>query len=168
MPALARGGAGRPAPTGATARPGGPIPLAISPRPGRSAFARPEAAASPRAPHQAPKAVQRRPDGLRPTTALALAAATGSPRRLEADGRASVVFGPSRSPGATRPAPTPRVQRVDAAQATPAVAPAAPARSPAGVADADIDTVYEVLLERLRRELVIERERLGDMYSRLR
>jgi hypothetical protein len=36
------------------------------------------------------------------------------------------------------------------------------------VADADFDAVYEALLERLRRELLIERERLGDMYSRLR
>jgi hypothetical protein len=115
-----------------------------------------------------PRAVQRHPDGPRSTTASALAAATGSSRRPEADGRTSVVFGTARSPDVTRRASTAPVQRVAAAEATGVVAPAPPARPAPVVADADFDAVYEALLERLRRELLIERERLGDMYSRLR
>jgi hypothetical protein len=114
------------------------------------------------------RAVQRRPDGPRSTTASALAAATGRLPRPEADGRTSVVFGTARFPDVTRRASTTPVQRVAAAETAGVVAPAPPPRSAPAVADADFDTVYEALLDRLRRELLIERERLGDMYSRLR
>ena len=79
-----------------------------------------------------------------PSFGARLAEATGAVLAREASGVETVSFTPS---GAGAPAPAP------------AARPAAPAAAP----PIDVDELYEQIIERLRRDLLAERERMGDL-----
>ena len=98
------------------------------------------------------------------TTGRSLAAATGAPLVESASGRSTVQFGPSDLPAT--------LARAEAEQRTP-IAPSTPvlARSPSsgptiaragGGGGAGGDS-YDEFLDRLRRDLLREREQQGDL-----
>jgi hypothetical protein len=102
------------------------------------------------------------------TSGSRLAAATGAAYSEEPGGMETVVFPrPMGAAGST-------IFRDDAA-ADPAPAPAAtpaPAAPPApsgggGGGGGDIDEIYDQVIERLRRDLLADRERMGDVLGDL-
>jgi hypothetical protein len=87
-----------------------------------------------------------------PTTdAARLATMTGGSLVAGADGRASVVFAAGRPTG--RPAHATRSATLQRS-----VSEAAPAPAPI-----DVDDLYEQIAARLRRELLLDRERAGEL-----
>jgi hypothetical protein len=111
---------------------------------------------------------------------LGLPAPTGEPGHPPAP--------PAGRAGAPRPAEGARhrleLLRTPAPTAAPApLGPPAPARAPrpggppvqpapapvprvrAGISDVDVDELYDALIERLRRELLLERERMGNLFG---
>ncbi len=162
------------------------------PRPARPdrARIRPERAARPpiRLPQRA-DSVQRdesapAPPPLSGTAPERLALAAGATLLPDADDQATVVFPPPGGRGApmlTRsqarpsapPAPTTPATVFSTPSAPPPASPATlsstrPAPAP-GVpsSSASIDEIYEQVLERLRRDLLTERERMGDLLGEL-
>jgi hypothetical protein len=114
-------------------------------------------------------------DERRPTSGLSLASATGAVIEREAAGTSTVTF----PQGEPAPAPEPRELFSSAAPEEPTLARAAspgpgpapplpstprtgaePARRAASV---DYDEIYAQVVERLRRELLREREQIGDL-----
>ncbi|MGI8802028.1 MAG: hypothetical protein ACR2KV_07620 [Solirubrobacteraceae bacterium] len=95
-----------------------------------------------------------------PTTGRALAQATGAPAAVDAGGRATVIFGAPQAP--TGPVTVQR-SRVDSAPGEKPSQPAVRDRSAQTVAGLTIEAVCEEVLDRLRRELLIEHERIGDI-----
>jgi len=99
-----------------------------------------------------------------------LALAAGATLQHEPDDQATVMFPPPTG----REAPT--LARQEATLSTPppaptppaTLSPSTPAPAPAEAASgASIDDVYEQVLERLRRDLLAERERMGDLLGEL-
>jgi hypothetical protein len=106
-----------------------------------------------------------------------LARALGLPLVAQGDGSVSLTLDPSAATVAGA-ATAPLIARApegggDAEAATaPAPAPVtgpAPgaAAAPAGPAAPSLEDTYDYVLERLRRDLLIERERMGDLIGRL-
>jgi hypothetical protein len=112
------------------------------------------------------------------TSGLRLAAAAGAPLVPDSDGTATVVFAPTAldaAPSLSTPvsaASTPSIFRFpdsrSATGAALALAPEEPAGMVAGPELLDLDAIYEQVVERLRRELLAERERMGDLLGDLR
>lgn len=103
-----------------------------------------------------------------------LALAAGAALQHEPDDQATVMFPPPTG----REAPT--LARQEATLSTPPPAPSTPPTPPAtlspstpapapaeAASGASIDDVYEQVLERLRRDLLAERERMGDLLGEL-
>jgi hypothetical protein len=90
-----------------------------------------------------------------PTDATRLATMAGGSLIAGADGRSSVVFaaGGEQSAGPPRTTRTTRAATVQ--RALPEPAPAPPA--------IDVDELYEQIAARLRRELLLDRERAGEL-----
>jgi hypothetical protein len=110
------------------------------------------------------------------SSGVRLAAAAGLPLEYDGAGSATVVFAPGFSepaPAVTaRPAPRRVLSRQDAeataeASEAAAVEPAAPAPAAAAAAGGgggdDIDEIDEKVVERLRGDLLAEREKMGDL-----
>jgi hypothetical protein len=102
--------------------------------------------------------------------AQAIARATAGALTYEDDGRVSVLFPP---PGAVTAVPTPVLAREDAPAPAPAPQAAAPtgAPAPAGApggapagATLDRDELYQDFMRRLRRDVLEQREQLGELF----
>jgi hypothetical protein len=123
------------------------------------------------------------PRGFRtaPTSGTRIAQATGALLRREDEGRETVVFPP---PAGRAFAPAISVMREadssapnsndqgqpDPGSAPPAAPPAAaPAPPPAqgGGGGGDIEEIYTQVIDRLRRDLLADRERMGDVLGDL-
>jgi hypothetical protein len=112
------------------------------------------------------------------TSGVCLAAAARAPLVPGSDGSATVVFAPTAfeaepSPahvGAASAASIARFPDLREGSSPASVTAAAPALAPvlAGPEALDIDEVYEQVVERLRRDLVAERERMGDLLGDFR
>ncbi|MEA2186529.1 MAG: hypothetical protein QOK16_1540 [Solirubrobacteraceae bacterium] len=103
------------------------------------------------------------------TKAQALARSTAGAIAYHDDGRVSVLFPP---PGAVHAAPAPVLAR-EGAEASEAPAPmpaatAAPAPSaaaaPAAAPALDRDELYQDFMRRLRRDVLEQREQLGELF----
>jgi hypothetical protein len=98
--------------------------------------------------------------------ARSIARATAGAITYEDDGRVSVLFPP---PGAVTAAPSPVLAR-EATEASEAPAPApaattAPSAAPAGATPAlDRDELYQDFMRRLRRDVLEQREQLGELF----
>jgi pyruvate/2-oxoglutarate dehydrogenase complex dihydrolipoamide acyltransferase (E2) component len=99
--------------------------------------------------------------------AQSIARATAGAIAYEDDGRVSVLFPP---PGAVTAPPAAMLAREDDGPAaapapapTPAAAPAAAAPAPAG-ATLDRDELYQDFMRRLRRDVLEQREQLGELF----
>jgi hypothetical protein len=123
------------------------------------------------------------PDSERSTSGTRLAEAAGAVLSRADDGLETVDFpwasppseivttAPSvpaallsRAPADAAPEP----EEIDAPPATPPEAPAPTGRpSPAPPSAPDMDDVYEQVVDRLRRDLLVERERMGDLLGDL-
>jgi hypothetical protein len=120
----------------------------------------------------------RRRGPLAGTSGVRLAAAARAPLVPGSDGSATVVFAPTAfeaepSPahvGAASAASIARFPDLREGSSPASVTAAAPALAPvlAGPEALDIDEVYEQVVERLRRDLVAERERMGDLLGDFR
>jgi hypothetical protein len=138
-----------------------------------------------------PRSVPRAPAGLlsraplpQGSSGVRLAAAAGLPLEYDGAGGAAVVF----APGYAAPAPMPSfasertriLSRQDdggasaeaAAEVAEASADSGPASAPAapgagGGGGGNIDEIYEQVVDRLRRDLLVEREKMGDMLGDL-
>jgi hypothetical protein len=104
------------------------------------------------------------------STVAHLARATGGEVFDESSGLATVEFPTPGSAGvvarATVPTSSGAPPTESIAEAAPAVAPAAAPSAPAPPATrtgADMDEVYEHVVRRLRRDLLLEREAMGDL-----
>ena len=130
--------------------------------------------------HQTPPMLRLARAPQQPSSARDLALLSGSDLSEDGPERSTVLF---RSPAAdTRPpAPGPANPPAGAAKSPPAGAAAGPpakqavspcdAGAESGAAqrsDAELDELYEALLQRLRRDLIHDRERLGDLLGPLR
>jgi hypothetical protein len=101
--------------------------------------------------------------------AQAIARSTAGAIAYEDDGRVSVLFPP---PGAVPAAPGPVLAREGAETGeahAPAPAPAAAAApsaapAPAGAAALDRDELYQDFMRRLRRDVLEQREQLGELF----
>jgi len=111
---------------------------------------------------------------IRGSSGLRLARATGAAHDATRSGLSTVLFAPGYagteppvSPGAVA---LPTIFRQDgaveatSAPAEPAATPQAPAPGPG---EQNIDEIYEKVVERLRRDLLIEREKMGDVLGDL-
>ena len=124
------------------------------------------------------------PPPLSGTASERLALAAGATLLPEADDQATVVFPPPGGRGAPMLARSQATPSAPLARTTPAtgfsapsapppaslatVSPAPPAPAPASPSpSASMDDVYEQVLERLRRDLLTERERMGDLLGEL-
>ena len=85
------------------------------------------------------------------TDAGRLAAQSGGALVAAPDGRASVIF-PSAGPQPTR-----------SARATTTASAHGPLVTPASAASIDVDDLYDQIAARLRRELLLDRERAGEL-----
>jgi hypothetical protein len=96
------------------------------------------------------------------STAHQLARATDGTIAYEDDGRMSVLFP---APGAVAaPAGPVLAREVDAPTPAPAVT-AAPAPPAAGAAPAlDVEDLYQDFMRRLRRDVLEQREQIGELY----
>ncbi len=135
-------------------------PLPVSSRP--AAVARAEAPAAPAR-------------GFGGTSGARLAAATGGILRQE-DGETETLVFPRPQGRAFAPAfalmrePDPAPAEAPGAPAEPAQAaapPASPAPAPREGGGGDIEEIYDQVIERLRRELLADRERMGDVLGDL-
>jgi hypothetical protein len=110
---------------------------------------------------------------VRRSTALTLAAATGGTLARETAELSSVSFAPPAQPPFGEPAREAVLAREPDAAApsapVPEAAPALAAHEPhAGHApDVDYDDIYDHVLRRLRRDLLREREQMGDVLGDL-
>jgi preprotein translocase subunit SecD len=112
--------------------------------------------------------------GATGTSGTQLARALGLPVTPEADGSVSIALEGAASASSSPPLLA-RVPMGDdggsapSPSAPPTPAPAAPAGAahPAGPAAPTIDEIYEGVVERLRHDLLIERERMGDLIGGL-
>ncbi len=145
--------------------------------------------AAPRRIAAAAAAGDRHPPSVRPAAPPAmdgrrLAAMTASEFAVEPDGRTTVTFAspvvplqrtpaptvsaPASVPPAPAPAPAPTAtaSEPDSLTGTPA-ADAPPGRRGPAHEQEELDHIYEQMLERLRRDLVVERERAGHLLGGL-
>jgi hypothetical protein len=100
------------------------------------------------------------------STAQALARATAGTIAYEDDGRMSVLFPP---PGAVTAPAVPVLARDDAEAPAPALAPAvtaeaAPPAAPAAAPALDREDLYQDFMRRLRRDVLEQREQIGELY----
>jgi len=100
--------------------------------------------------------------------AQTLARATGGAIAYEDDGRMSVLFPP---PGAVTAAPAAVLARegietaaIPATSAAVADAAPAPAPAPAGSSALDREELYQDFMRRLRRDVLEQREQIGELY----
>jgi hypothetical protein len=106
-------------------------------------------------------------------TATSLAAATGGTLAREAAELASVTFAPPPEPHVREPAFAPVLARApDDGQTVPPApaatpAPEAPAPHAAHDPGVDYDQIYDHVIRRLRRDLLREREQMGDLLGDL-
>jgi hypothetical protein len=100
------------------------------------------------------------------TSALELAAVTGATIAREGS-RDTVTF--AAPPGEMAGSAPPVDDAIPAASASsrPALAAAAPDRPASSRSGAEFDDVYEQVMERLRHDLLVERERMGDLLDGL-
>jgi len=133
-----------------------------------------------------PARAQAAPLGRRaaPTSAARLAEATGASVSHDADSGAETVTFPRPSGAAFAPAVALMRAPDDSGtggadnqggEPAPAAAPAAPPSQPApapapssgGGGGGDIDEIYDQVMQRLRRDLLADRERMGDLLGDL-
>lgn len=113
------------------------------------------AAATPVAERSLARRFEKRPSAT--TDPTRLAALSGGSLVAAPDGRASVVF----SSAGGQPAGSVRAATTATAQ-TPLPVPT-PAPTPAAAPSIDVDDLYDQIAARLRRELLLDRERAGEL-----
>jgi len=117
----------------------------------------------------------------RGSTGTELAAATGFPVEYGEAGQSTIVF----APGRVQREPAPPVRRVlsrqedgegagsavdvgsESAEAVATATPAAAAAPGGGDGAQSIDEIYDKVVDRLRRDILVERERMGDLLGDL-
>jgi hypothetical protein len=129
-------------------------------------------------PGSASSSNERRAGPVAGTSGVRLAAAARTPLVPGLDGSATVVFAPTAFEaepslahvGAASAASIARFPDLREGSSPASATAAAPALAPAfaGPETLDIDEVYEQVVERLRRDLVAERERMGDLLGDFR
>jgi hypothetical protein len=104
------------------------------------------------------------------TSGAHLARALALPMTPEPDGSVSISLGESPAPSTPLPllarAPMGDAEMAPSPAPSPAPAPA-PTAAPAGAPAPTIDEIYEQVIERLRHDLLVERERMGDLIGGL-